>query len=275
MPVSEPLNKRQVPNQRRVWSEVDEALRYVIEQWRRGDIGNPLYIFGPEGTGKTSAALCVADTCRHCLYWTMRMLCETKFKAMRGDLYIDDYKVMESGFYDRLESAQLLIVDEVAKRERASDAEIDILHELLSRRQHKPTILIGNRPPNELARVYDGPVASRINCGSSHLLEGGDRRKGEIDNGERHKDGWKKAWVECAEPAPSVLDRLIRIGDDGTPEVGNVYGDPVTRLIHREWKYKHYKRAKWFKLVDHEWQDVRMPDDWQPAAREEYDEVPF
>lgn len=277
MPVGEPTCKRQMPMVVRKWDEVDTRLRFEIERWRRGETKNPLYLFGEPGTGKTCAALCVADTCSVGWYWHMRSLVDAKVKAKNGELYIGDWKVYESDFMDRLAGVELIIIDEIAKRERASDFEIEILHDTLSRREGRPTILIGNRPPDELSNIYDGAVASRVNCGLCFLVEGDDRRKGEVERGERHKHGWKNAWTEVAEPVPSIRAKLQRVGEDGTPEKGNVFAHADTREIWREWQYPHYKYPKWYKLVDAQWRPVKMPNDWKPDPIEsdEYDEIPF
>lgn len=171
---------RAMPDKDRCYSKAEPEVRRVIEACRAGRSPWPLYLHGTPGGGKTCAALSVADTCRWSMVYTMRQVCEKKNQALRGELYAKNpqapHKVTEADMLEYLTKVDLLVLDELGARETASDPETDLLHQLLSAREGRPTILISNRPPSELGALYGAAVVSRILAGTSLEMNGPDRR---------------------------------------------------------------------------------------------------
>lgn len=164
----------------RRWPAVDADARRVIGACRTGRSPWPLVMLGPTGSGKSCAALCVLDSCRWGVYFTVRQVVEKKMQAANGELYqknpLSPNRVGEVEMMDYLTRCELLILDEIAKRAECSPNETDIVHELLSRRHGKPTIVISNRTLREIASAYDGAVASRLSAGTVLKMDGADRR---------------------------------------------------------------------------------------------------
>lgn len=99
---------------------------------------------------------------------------------MRGELHSKNpqapNRVTEADMMDYLGRCELLVIDEIGAREKASDAEIDVLHTLLSAREGRPTILVSNRQLSELATLYGAAIVSRISAGTAIEVAGPDRR---------------------------------------------------------------------------------------------------
>ena len=117
----------------------------------------PLYLHGPAGGGKTSAALALLRACGG-LYlsagWWDR--CRVEDKVGAADIL---------GCLDR---ARLVVVDEIGLRAVATDWQLESLKLLLDGRAGLPLVVTGNVPPRAadgrpgVAEVYDGRIADRL-----------------------------------------------------------------------------------------------------------------
>ena len=54
--------------------------------------------------------------------------------------------------------------------------QFEVMQEFLNRRQGKPTVITGNMSIEQIAKVYDDRVASRIAAGTLIEIDGDDKR---------------------------------------------------------------------------------------------------
>jgi hypothetical protein len=78
--------------------------------------------------------------------------------------------------WSKFNNANLAIVDEVGTRSNPSDFETDCLRDILEHRIGRPLIVISNLSLDELAKLYDDRIPSRLAGGTIHKLVGSDRR---------------------------------------------------------------------------------------------------
>jgi DNA replication protein DnaC len=57
-----------------------------------------------------------------------------------------------------------------------SEAQYEVMQEFLSRRQGRPTVITGNLSIEQIAKVYDDRVASRLAAGTCIEITGEDMR---------------------------------------------------------------------------------------------------
>lgn len=191
------MAKRRV---RRELNEIEPALRDKIRDLLTGKIPWPLYIHGPAGTGKTSAALCVLDYCgrpspvespHYKSHQTQRQQEEAEL-SIYGDwnygfLEIRNLCGIKINTEEHLwiamlrcwQSLPLVVIDEIGIQGGQSDFRLDATIELLNMRADdpvRPLIVTGNVLPSALPDIYDERVADRILCGTQHYLNGRSRR---------------------------------------------------------------------------------------------------
>ncbi len=141
----------------------------LVELFRKLAVGKqawPLYLHGAVGTGKTAAALCLADMAETAGYWHVESLCD---------------QVMGSGgdVWQTVEEKNLAILDELGTRERVTDLHYSSVKRFVDCRDlqgNKPAIYISNLDPKALADVYDARITSRVLRGTWFELAGEDRR---------------------------------------------------------------------------------------------------
>lgn len=186
---------------RRELSEIDPGLRATLRALLAGQEPWPLYLWGPAGTGKTSAALALLDHCGPCPLkgqWSpdvwdwlhgfveVRHVPRVKIGADRGAFCWSRDGNAGDVTWDRLardlRDAPVAVYDEIGVGREASDFRLDVLIEVLNLRADdpvRPFVVTSNLPPSEVARVvYDDRVASRILSGTIFHLAGADRRAG-------------------------------------------------------------------------------------------------
>jgi len=153
-------------------------LKDVLRDCCLGKAPWPLFLTGPVGTGKTCAALCVCDFVWEPLYYTIRDLVDRQALAYNRDLWSTDgsYRLTVHDVRSGLRNCALLVVDELARRERPSGSEADVVHLACSVREGRPFIAISNRTLSEISRIYDDAIASRLAAGTVFVLDGADRR---------------------------------------------------------------------------------------------------
>jgi DNA replication protein DnaC len=164
---------------RRDIEKIPGDLRRAIRECTTGAASWPLFVYGPAGTGKTCAALCLVDRVARSRYWTEESLCQDYTDAMMGDLFTrTGYEISTREFWERERSAALVVVDELAARYAVSEHRRTVVKTILDIRDGRPLILISNTAPEDIANIFDDRVASRALCGTVVELNGADRRIG-------------------------------------------------------------------------------------------------
>lgn len=150
-----------------------DALRGAV---RSGNAAG-LLVLGPVGTGKTRFAVAAMR------YW---LLSGRKAEFMLGGqlmrriwgTYRDDSRVTEDEILDRLTALDLLVIDDMGREGRTSEAVKRIFHEVLSRRidNFRPVIVTTNLSLDEIGEVYGDAIQSRLANLDQVPIIGADRR---------------------------------------------------------------------------------------------------
>lgn len=146
-----------------VADNVAERIREVASS----GIGWPIVMLGASGGGKTCAALCALDHFGG-VYFELSDFTDRITKARRGELWWDDsqgYRIPESEVWDLWDKSNLAVLDEIAMRS-PTDAQFDTLKRMLDRRDGRPLIVISNFSMEQIVRVYDDRIASRLSQGT-------------------------------------------------------------------------------------------------------------
>lgn len=162
-----------------------EAMAEYLELFRDNYVAHfgkrspNLYLYGPTGTGKTFMLSCIAkgvlDKGYGVLYRTAPEMLD--FLTAYAFMYAQERSALEAQhefYYD----CDLLIIDDLGA-EFQTDKALSELFVLINARllAGKPTVISSNISPEELGRIYDQRIASRIN-GEYELFElfGSDQR---------------------------------------------------------------------------------------------------
>lgn len=179
--IPRPENRRRLllPDVPREREQVAPELASIFTQVIRAQLSWPLYLYGEVGCGKSCAALLMCDAVGGgCIYHTVESASEERIAAMKGLLF-DQYtgqKIHSHRWKADWRTAKLTVLDELGIRNCPSDAEYDLVKTLIDSRKGRPVVLIGNGSPEDLARVYDDRIASRVSEGTIYELRGDDRR---------------------------------------------------------------------------------------------------
>lgn len=176
VPISVP---QQAPGIERVRQQVDSRLRAIIRQLACGERPWPLTIWGPPGSGKTCAGLCMCDHFGGWYYTLDARVAELR-DVRCGRLYSAPgpagcYVVYEREWWDAWSRRNLVVLDEIGTRTRGSDTAYDALKIGIDKRHGAPLVLISNSGPDAMAQLYDDRVVSRMAGGTVFRTEG-DRR---------------------------------------------------------------------------------------------------
>lgn len=117
--------------------------------------GRGLYLWGPNGTGKTHLAVAVARTCKHAIFCNTLHL----FDALK-----ESYTTGEScRIFEASRWARLLILDDLGS-ERPTGWVQERLYALLNTRWDEmlPTVFTSNYSPRELENIIGTRSASRV-----------------------------------------------------------------------------------------------------------------
>lgn len=197
------------PEIRRDVALIDSGLRAVIRALVTGEAPWPLYLFGPAGTGKTSAALALLDHCGPVLpdgeraaelrdwlaaFVEVRTIPRVRIGLDNGRF--DWSREGRSGTYTwadvraALGRAPVVVFDEIGVGGHATDFRLDALIEVLDTRCNNPVrpfVVTGNVPPSQLEAIYDDRVADRVLAGTVYRLDCPSRRM--TDTADPQKPG--------------------------------------------------------------------------------------
>lgn len=167
-----------LPAKARAIEEVREPLRSQIRAVLHGEAPWPLALVGDAGAGKTCAALCVCDLTGGAAYTTASDLCRMVRDGQEGRLTSTvGYVYHDQDVWNGWRQATVAVLDELGIREKASDFQYETAKKAIDERLENelPLIVVSNLPLQEIARVYDDRIASRV--GSGTVIEcKGDRR---------------------------------------------------------------------------------------------------
>lgn len=167
------------PNLPREMALVPENVQDAIAGLAAGQEPWPLYLFGPAGTGKSRAALCLHDHAGG-IYYASDVFQADAVQVMKEHVHWDwhDRKYVGQGaFWDALARTPLLTLDDLGTREVTGPA-YERMKRLLDSRESKPTVVVSNLDLKSLAKVYDDRIASRLAAGTVIKVAGKDRRMG-------------------------------------------------------------------------------------------------
>ena len=140
----------------------------------------PIYLWGNPGCGKSSIAGLIY------MGATGRPIWINAIEGMRAvaTSCVDPQPLWGFGLvplrerehWDELGERALVVLDDIALRDRASDAQFEVMQKFLTVRQNRPTIITGNLSIGKVAKVYDDRVASRLAAGTAIEITGPDMR---------------------------------------------------------------------------------------------------
>lgn len=174
-----------MPRRERSVTKIAEGFRVQIKDALATDSW-PLFVFGPQGTGKTCAALCLADWFGG-VYMTVTELCAMIIDAQQGRLVTsrvlgrrspgrEDTRIGVSAFWGLIENQDLIILDEIARRKQVSDAHYEAVRDMADARDCLPFVVTSNYGLDVIEDLYDATLASRLGAGTVVELRGSDRR---------------------------------------------------------------------------------------------------
>lgn len=172
-----PLRKtpecRQLPELYRRMDRVDQKLLRAFRRLATGEAPWPLFLHGGVGTGKTLAALSLADFVSESRYWTVEALCDA----------IMDPEAKTALAWKGVRETRLAILDELGERSKVGDLQYTTVKKYLDLREQRAGrvgIYISNLTPDQLVQMFDRRIVSRLTAGTVVELQGRDRRAAEI-----------------------------------------------------------------------------------------------
>lgn len=144
------------------WPLVQPELRRVFGKLAHAKCPWPLFLWGGVGHGKTEAVRAFCRRVYRSNYWT-----------------VDD--IMGHRPWEKFWGTppELTVLDELGlprPSDGARDYDYDCVKNLLDWRRDRPAIYVSNRPLDEIDRLYDTRIKSRLGAGTVYELRDHDRR---------------------------------------------------------------------------------------------------
>lgn len=151
-------------------AQVDPALVEIFRRLVAGELRWPLYLHGPAGSGKTSAALALCDVIETAIHCTADGICDLEMSGDRGQA---------ASNWAAIRDKHLAVLDEIGARSTVADLHFSLAKKFCDlREQHaqRVAVYISNVRPQAIRTLYDDRVFSRMTAGTIFHLEGRDRR---------------------------------------------------------------------------------------------------
>jgi DNA replication protein DnaC len=173
-----PKERLAIPRMR---SRIPEALAATLRDCTDGREPWPLFAYGPAGVGKTCAALYLADrVIGSVVFRDFQGLCDEAADAKLGRLmwYGTHSSTIATPemLWTRFGAYTLAVIDEIGTRNTVTDHAYETLKHAIDARFRLPLVLVSNLDLDELARLFDDRVASRIAAGTQVCVNGPDQR---------------------------------------------------------------------------------------------------
>lgn len=142
----------------------------------------PIFLHGPAGTGKTCAALCLLDLVQagdFLTYLTVSELAERLIDCQQERLEFPGFHadmISPATFWDLIAARRLFVLDELGVRDKVSEFAYEATKRAIDARHGKPFVAISNIGLDDIAKVYDARVMSRLAAGTVIEISGDDRR---------------------------------------------------------------------------------------------------
>lgn len=149
-----------------------EKARQVAGRYLKREVFNTVFAGNP-GTGKSHLAMSIlravnenADPWRSCLFLSFdEWLLSIRGTYRKDNISFED----EQSILDRTAAVDLLVIDDIGAEtgfigttKTATDFTQRMLYGLLNRRQDKSTIITTNLTSDQMGRMYDGKIISRM-----------------------------------------------------------------------------------------------------------------
>lgn len=167
-----------LPEKERTRDLIIDDVRETMRKLINGKLKWPWYLWGPPRVGKTCSALCLLDFASGWYSTADQWAADLNEARETGIKVVIPGKPIESSpgareisrvfilrpadLWRRIKTAPLVVIDDVAYRDRASDHQGLSIKRVLDERSGSPLICIGNWAPETLADRYDKPIAARI-----------------------------------------------------------------------------------------------------------------
>jgi len=164
------LDRQLLDHIQRETDRIESGLRAKIGRCVNGREPWPLVVTGPAGCGKTCAALCLADRVPSAVYWLVSELRDRLIRVRDGIEESADglhwRRVTQQTVWQDWSDSPLAILDEIGRRQKASDFEREIMQKALDTRYGQPLVVISNLQLDELDSIYDSRITSRLSAGT-------------------------------------------------------------------------------------------------------------
>jgi DNA replication protein DnaC len=127
----------------------------------------PVYFYGLQGRGKSTAALWFLDHCVRGVYLTAREIVDIEFG---GDW------AMKQRLRESWSRADLCVIDQFGMCGKQGPSQTQVLVDAIDKREGRPLILVSNIATHDLSEVYDAQIQSRVAAGTSVEFVGLDHR---------------------------------------------------------------------------------------------------
>lgn len=155
--------RRILPDTDRQRDHVFAPAREAFTKCVKSGVGWPLFFYGLQGRGKTTAALWFLDHVMRPVYVTGREIVDYEF--------CPDWR-RKDDFREAWRKASLCVVDQFGMAGKQGPGQTQAVVDSIDKRSGKPLILISNLGPGEIDEVFDAQVRSRIEIGTKIEFKG-------------------------------------------------------------------------------------------------------